>query len=460
MLFDESRRAHALCPLRTVRDAEGRGRAIRHDSRIGVSDGLVSVRGARVALLGILAIGGGCSLPTRTANQPEKSASRPYVVLVSFDAFRHDYIDRYKPAAFLDVALRGVRASALIPSFPSKTFPNHFTLVTGLYPGRHGIVGNAFYDPQRLAWYRLTDRNSVRDSSWYSGEPIWVTAERRGVKAGAFFWPGSEAAIGGQRPSYMIPYDATTPNVNRVLGAVSWMRKPPAERPHLVLLYFSDVDDTTHRFGPDAPQTAGAVASVDRALRQLLDSIGRLPYADSVNVVLVSDHGMAQISADRFMPVGDLLARAGLDTTRMEVSDNGPTMSLWFGADSARLQRAHAVLDASLGHARAYLRSETPARWHVRENPRAGDLLLVADEGWVLVRRAADKITSRGAHGYDPALANMHGIFLAAGPGVRRLGVIPAFENVHVYPFLVALLHLDRQPVVDGNARALAFILR
>ncbi|MEO8336033.1 MAG: ectonucleotide pyrophosphatase/phosphodiesterase [bacterium] len=415
----------------------------------------------RATLASAMLIALGCSPASRAGTGSIAAhGGRPYVVMVSFDAFRHDYIDRYRPAAFLDVAARGVQAEALVPSFPSKTFPNHFTLVTGLYPGHHGIVGNAFFDPRRREWYRLSERKTVRDSSWYSGEPIWVTAERRGVKAGVFFWPGSEAAIDGVRPSYMIPYDAKTPNDARVTGAVSWMHKPPSERPHLVLLYFSDVDDTTHRYGPDAPQTPSAVTSVDHALRQLLDSIAKLPYADSVNIVLVSDHGMAEIDASRAMPVGDLLASSGEDTTHMEFSDNGPTMSLWFGTDSARTRRAQKVLNARLGHARAYLRSETPERWHVRDNRRAGDLLVVADDHWVLLRRATDPVTSRGAHGYDPALSDMQAIFLAAGPNVRKLGRIPAFENVNVYPFLAALLRLDRPPAVDGDARVLGAILK
>jgi predicted AlkP superfamily pyrophosphatase or phosphodiesterase len=413
----------------------------------------------RSALTGALLGALGCSHASRATPASESNVARPYVVMVSFDAFRHDYIDRYKPAAFLEVASRGVQATALIPSFPSKTFPNHFTLVTGLYPGHHGIVGNAFFDPQRREWYRLNDQKTLRDSSWYSGEPIWVTAERRGVKTATFCWPGAEAPIGGVRPSYMTPYDPRTPSTTRVSGAVSWMRKPPAERPHLILLYFSDVDDTTHRYGPGAPQTATAVSMVDRALRQLLDSIGALPYADSVNIVLVSDHGMTGISAQRAIPVGDILARAGVDTTHMEASDNGPTMSLWFGADSGRIRRAHAVLD-TVGHARTYFRNEIPERWHLRDNRRAGDLLVVADEQWVFLRRGTDKVTSRGSHGYDPRVSEMQGIFLAAGPDVRRLGRIPAFENVNVYPFLAAMLHLDRLPAIDGSARVLRPILR
>nr|MDQ2666429.1 ectonucleotide pyrophosphatase/phosphodiesterase [Gemmatimonadota bacterium] len=330
----------------------------------------------------------------------------------------------------------------------------------GLYPGHHGITGNAFYDPARREWYRLADTTAMRDGSWYGGEPIWVTAERNGVRSGVYFWPGSEAAIDGMRPTYMLRYDAKVANATRVTTIASWLRKPAPERPHLVLLYLSDVDDTTHQYGPDAAQTAVAVGAVDRALRQLMDSIASMPFADSVNLVLVSDHGMAQVRSDKGMAVSDLLARNGVDTTHMEVSDNGPTLSLWFGADSARLRAAQAVVNAAGWHARAYLRSETPVAWHVRDNLRAGDLLIVAEEGFIVQRRASDKRSTAGAHGYDPALPDMQGIFLAAGPNVRPLGVLPPFENVDVYPFVASLLRLARVPAVDGRSATLSGVLR
>lgn len=418
----------------------------------------MTARALAVAVSCALATLAGCSHAVGSSGGPTQS--RPYVVLVSFDAFRHDYVDRFHPPAFVELASRGVRASALIPSFPSKTFPNHYTLATGLYPGNHGITGNAFFDPARRAGYRLGDQNAVRDGSWYGGEPIWVTAERNGVRTGAYFWTGSEAAIGGVRPSYYTTYDAKVPNAARVDGVISWLRKPPSERPHLVLLYFSDVDDTTHRYGPDAKQTATAVASVDRALRQLMDSLSGMPFADSVNIVLVSDHGMAQVRADAPIPVCDLLASAGVDTTRLEVSDNGPTLSIWFGADSMRMRAAHAVLDRMLVHAHAYFRSETPAGWHMRDNPRAGDLLIVADAGYIVERRASDRPSPAGAHGYEPSLPDMQALFIAAGPNVRPLGIIPPFENVDVYPFLASLLRLERVPRVDGRAATLAGVLR
>lgn len=387
-------------------------------------------------------------------------ASRPYVVLVSFDAFRHDYVDRYQPPAFVEIATRGVRAEGLVPSFPSKTFPNHYTLATGLYPGHHGIVGNTFYDPARREWYRNNDPTAVTDGTWYSGEPIWATAERNSVKSGVFFWPGSEAAVGGIRPAYWSTFDTRVPSALRVDSVIGWLRKPAAERPHLVLLYISEVDDTTHKHGPDGSETGRVVASVDRALRRLLDSLHALPFGDSTNVVLVSDHGMAQVTPDHRIAVGDQLARGGVDTVGMLASDNGPTMSIWFDGDAKRARASVLVLGRSLQHARAYLRGESPERWHVRDNARAGDVLVVADEGYFLQRRASDKPPNPGQHGFDPNVTDMRGIFLAAGPGVRKLGVIPAFENVNVYPFVAALLRLEHVPLTDGNLRVLSAALR
>ena len=419
--------------------------------------------GRRLSLAFALLLAVACAAPRLPAPIVERGgtpAARPYVLLVSFDAFRADYIDRYKPTAISALAAAGVRASALVPSFPSKTFPNHYTLVTGLVPGHHGITGNVFYDPSRRAWYRNNDTLTTRDGSWYRGEPIWVTAERNGVHTATFFWPGSEAVIEGVRPTYFAQYDGRVPNTQRVDQTIAWLRMPAAQRPHLALIYFSLMDDTTHHYGPEAPQTAGAVAALDNLLRRLLDSLAVLPIRDSVNVVLVSDHGMVATPPTQTIPVSDLLVRGGVDTTGVLLSDNGAVMSLWFGADSSRLRRAQSVLSATMTHARAYLRSDAPARWAVRSEPRYGDLMLVADEGWILQRRGTDKAPNAGNHGFDPELPSMQAIFVAAGPNVRRAGVIGRVPNVDVYPFLAALLRLEKVPPVDGSLRVLGSLVQ
>jgi hypothetical protein len=411
--------------------------------------------------LAALAFEVACTPPPSARIGARASAdARPYVVLVSLDAFRHDYIERYRPASLERLASRGIVARALIPPFPSKTFPSHYTIATGLYPGHHGVLSNNFYDPAFGGWFRMKDSTAVRDGRWYGGTPIWVAAEREGVHTSVYFWPGSESVMQGVRPSAWWPYRASVPDSVRVDESVAQLTLAPERRPHLVMLYLTDVDDTTHRHGPDSPRTAVAVASIDHALTRLLDALARLPIGDSVNVVVLSDHGMRDNPKEWILPLRSMLAAAGIDTTRVQMGDNGPVMSLWFGGDSALARRTLAVLEGGLSHARAYARGATPARWHIDGNVRGGDVLVVAEPGYIVARSAGDRVLDRGTHGWDSNDPLMHGIFVAAGPQIRASGTIPAFESVHIYPFLAALLRLQRAPQVDGDPAVLAPYLR
>lgn len=411
---------------------------------------------ARRVLLAALGALCACAPPPSSHPATSAAAGRPYVVVVSLDAFRHDYLDRYHPAALERLAARGIVAEGLIPPFPSKTFPSHYTIATGLYPGHHGIVSNTFYDPAFDEWFRVKDSTTVRDGRWYGGVPIWIAAEREGVRSSTYFWPGSEGAVQGMRPSATWRYRGSTPDSVRVDASLAQLRRSPPRRPHLVMLYLSDVDDTTHRRGPESPGTAVAVAAVDRAVARLLDGVDRLPIRDSVNVVVVSDHGMRESAPEKILPLRPMLAAAGIDTLRVRMGDNGPVMSLWFGGDSALARRTLAVLNAGLAHARAYARGATLARWHLDGNVRAGDVIVVAEPGWFVAKGQRDRVLDRGNHGWDPIDPAMHGIFVAAGPQIARAGRIPAFESVGVYPFLVALLRLERAPRSDGDPAVLA----
>ncbi|MEO6527636.1 MAG: ectonucleotide pyrophosphatase/phosphodiesterase [Gemmatimonadaceae bacterium] len=417
-----------------------------------------------MALALICAIGWtvGCA-PHAVTTQPSSAlatAARPYVVLLSIDGFRHDYLERFHPPALERLAAAGIRARALLPPFPSKTFPSHYTIATGLYPGSHGILGNNFFDQTRARWFRMRDTSAARDGSWYAGEPIWIAAEREAVKSAVYFWPGSEAQSHGMRPTYYKTFRASVPDTQRVDESLAWLRLPPAERPHLVLLYLNTVDDTTHRYGPETPHTAAVVSALDRVVERMLDGIARLPQHDSVNVVVLSDHGMADVRPDGIIPILPLLTAAGIDTARVRTGDMGPTMSLWFGDDDALRASALAALRERLQHARVYSRGATPAHWHLQGNGRAGDLIVAGEVGYVIAARATDRWVDRGTHGWDPAHESMHGIFVAAGPQVRQSGLVPAFDNVHVFPFLAALLGLEHAPRSDADPRVLAPYLR
>ena len=412
-------------------------------------------------LLAAVALVASCAPPSAARREAgAEAAGRPYVVLVSLDAFRYDFIERYRPASLERLASRGIAARALIPPFPSKTFPSHYTIATGLYPGRHGILSNTFYDPVLGSWFRVKDSTTVRDGRWYGGTPIWVAAEREGVRTSVYFWPGSEGVVQGVRPSRWWNYRASVPDSVRVDSSVAQLSLPPERRPHLVMLYLTDVDDSTHKRGPDSPATAHAVASIDRALTRLTDRIARLPIADSVNVVVLSDHGMRDSPQEKMLPLYPVLAAAGIDTSRVQMGDTGPVMSLWFGGDTALARRTLHALEAGLAHARAYARGGTPARWHMDGNARGGDVLVVAEPGYVVARSVRDRVIDHATHGWDPVDSLMLGIFVAAGPQIRAAGAIPSFESVHVYPFLASLLHLARAPRTDGDPAVLAPYLR
>ena len=230
----------------------------------------------------------------------EWAMSRDYVIMISIDGFRHDYADQFQAHNILKLAEEGLKAEALIPSFPSKTFPNHFTLVTGLLPGNHGLVGNSFFSRSKNAWYRISNKEAVTDPTWYSGIPIWTLAEMQGMLSASFFWVGSEAPIEGILPTYLYPYDGSVPNDFRIEQVVDWLELPANKRPHMITAYFSLVDDVGHEFGPDTEETKEAVLEIDRLIGQLMDEVSQMSLP--VHIILVSDHGMSSIDQGLVLP--------------------------------------------------------------------------------------------------------------------------------------------------------------
>jgi len=373
------------------------------------------------------------------AQHPVPSA--PIVILISFDGWRADYIERVSAPNLKALAARGVRAKGLISSFPAFTFPNHYTIVTGLYPEHHGIVANTIEEPGFPERFTIS-ADTAKDPRWWGGEPIWVRAIRQGRKAAAVFWPGSEVPIGGVRPTYWEPFDDDMPNAERVARALMKLALPEDQRPSFLTLYFSEVDHTGHDHGPDSPELLTAAAQLDHALGQVVEGVERLGLTDRVNLVVVSDHGKATVSDSRMIFVDDYV---DLDT--VDIVDLGAFLSL--------RPRPPATVDAVYGRLHGkhpqltiYRREETPPRFHYRDNPRIQPILGVVGEGWTVTshkREAARKPDAkprRGAHGYDPILRSMQGLFVAAGPSVKQAIVAEPFENVHVYDFLCALLGL------------------
>jgi predicted AlkP superfamily pyrophosphatase or phosphodiesterase len=388
---------------------------------------------------------------TGGVNAPE-TLDKPYVVLVSFDGFRHDYRSRYETPHFDRVAESGGVAEALIPVYPSLTFPNHYSIATGLYPEHHGLVGNRFFDPVRGEEYNYRNRTDVQDGSWYGGEPIWVTAETQGMVAAALFFVGTEADAGGIRPTFWTPYDSEVSQRERVDQVVAWLELPDRERPHLITLYFSAVDGAGHANGPASPAVAGAVRQVDGALGRLLDGIERLPHAGQVSIVLVSDHGMGPVDPNQVVNLRDV---ADLRNSRVVVT--GPGANVFVDGGPARAQAVRDDINDGLQAGHAYLRDEVPEALHYRANPRIGDVVVVAERGAMIGMGSSS--APPGMHGWDPRHEDMHGIFLARGPQIATGGRVGRVESIHVYPFLAQLLRLTPNPDIDGRAAVLAPLL-
>ena len=380
-----------------------------------------------------------------------RAASRPLVVLVGFDGWRWDYIDRANVPNLRALAARGVRASSLIPSFPPKTFPNHYTLVTGLYPEHHGIVANVMIDPGFPERFTMS-ADTAKDARWWGGEPLWVTAILQGQRSASMFWPGSEVSIRGIRPTYWRPFDDTLPNADRVRQVIDWLALPSDQQPSFVTVYFSEVDTAGHKYGPDSAEVMQAAGHLDQALGDLVAGVGRLDLLDRTTFVVVSDHGMSQLSDDRRIFLDDYL-----DLSTVAVTEWSPNLGLTPRSGSVdevyrALEGKHPALDI-------YRRQETPARLHYRQSPRIPPIVGLAADGWTITSHARveedrqkGREGERGAHGFDPTFRSMHGVVVAAGPRLRQGAVVPSLENVHVYEFLCELLGL-KPATNDGSRR-------
>ena len=387
-------------------------------------------------------------------------ADRPPVILVSIDGFRADYLDRGLTPTLSALAAEGARASGMHPSFPSVTFPNHYTLVTGLRPDHHGIVHNTMVDPtiQPDSRFTIGDFTAVADGRWWAeGEPIWATAKRAGLRTATLFWPGSEAEIGGLRPDHWAHYDGAVTPDQRVDVLLDWLDLPVGKRPHFLTLYFDAVDHAGHEHGPDSPEVNRAMGETDAALARLVAGLRARRLFDTAELVIVADHGMAATSAERLLYLDDLAPVRDLRAVTLgpvaEVAPEGP-------GGPAALRR---LLAWRSPHGRCWRKADLPAALHYGANPRIPPVVCVAQSGWMFARRPEPgqvaRETPAGEHGYDPADPHMDALFVAHGPAFRRGYRQGPFDNVDVYPLLAKLLGIAPAPN-DGRLQDVAGMLR
>jgi predicted AlkP superfamily pyrophosphatase or phosphodiesterase len=385
-----------------------------------------------------------CALAMVFACRPSAPADhQPVVILVAIDGFRWDYLEQFGPPTLQRLAAEGVRSEGLIPQFPSKTFPNHYTIATGLRLAHHGIISNNMTAPDIPGRFTLANREVLADARWWGGEPIWNTAERQGLVASSMFWPGSEAKIGGRQATYWMPYAHAMPNDERVAKTLEWLTAPGGKGASFATLYFSDVDSAGHSMGPESQAVRDAVASVDASLAKLVEGVGAFGLDDRVNYVVVSDHGMAPVSMDRMIVLDEFV-----DVDAVDVVDWSPVLAL--SPKDGNVEALYAALKGRHPALAIYKSADLPERYGLAGHPRLPPVVGIADEGWFITSRrdmARWKTGARhppgGAHGYDPQFRSMHGLFVAAGPRLQRGMRVPPLENIHLYELMCALLRLE-----------------
>lgn len=365
------------------------------------------------------------------------------VLLVSIDAFRADYLDRHITPNLQRLANDGARSQYMLPSFPSLTFPNHYTLVTGRVPDRNGIVNNTMRDPA-LGKFSLSNRAATADGRWWAeAEPIWVTAQKHGLRTATMFWPGTEAEIHGMRPDHWIPFDDSLSSRARVDKLMSWVDEP-GPKPAFETLYFDAVDHAGHSYGPDSPEVDAALREVDDALGYLVAQLRQRGLYDGTNIVVVSDHGMADVPKGNIVFSDDETNLDDLDTVSYGV------MASFAPREGHDASKAIARLLGPHAHMHCYRKEDLPARLDYGKNPRVPPFLCLADIGWSIISHAdlakRKDPMSRGEHGYDNLDPTMRALFVGHGPAFAPGAVVPPFQNVDVYPLLAHLLGLAPLP--------------
>jgi len=376
-------------------------------------------------------------------NKKESIEEHPYLIVLSLDGFRWDY-PQFANTPTLD-SLRnvGVMAESLKPSFPTKTFPNHYTIATGLYPDHHGIVMNNFYAPDLAKQYSLRDRESIADGSFYGGEPIWVTTEQQNLKAATLFWVGATAEIKNKRPTFWSYYDEELPFKSRIDSIYSWLNLPEIERPHLIMVYYHEPDLTGHINGPDSPELIAEVEKLDNYLNTLFTELRKLEIYNQLNFIITSDHGMSNISKERQIILDHII-----DTSDIEYWDgSNPNYNL--KVKEGLIDKVYNELKSAQDNYQVWKHGELPERLHYGNNIRTHDMTIVPNEGWSIYWSWASS-NSMGTHGFDNDIKDMHAIFYAAGPAFKSDYTHPTFENVNLYILFSKILNIN--PVeTDGS---------
>ncbi len=399
-----------------------------------------------------------CLVPA-TAQKPIKDL-KPTVILISLDGFRYDYIDKFNPPTLNKLAKEGVRAKWMIPSFPTKTFPNHYAIATGLYPAHNGIVENNVFDFGTV--FTMSKREEVQNPRWWFGEPIWVTAEKQGQIAASYFWVGTETKIEGIQPTFWRTWNGNVPAQMRVDKVLGWLDLPAEKRPTMITLYFSDTDDAGHAFSPDAEETKYAALNADSYIERLMNGLKARKIDKKVNVIIVSDHGMAPVDLRQTTFLDDYF---DFDALTERILWTNEIVQIF--PKVGKVDEIYSKIN-NLAHATCWKKAEIPARLNYQDSPRIAPIVCSSEEGWMttshkryddFIKDVEDITKPRGAHGYDNRYQSMQATFIAHGAAFKKGFVAEPFENIQVYNLMCNILGL-KPAKNDGNLDTVRGILK
>ena len=387
-----------------------------------------------------------------------EAISKPYVILISADGFRSDYAKKYNAKNLLKIAEDGVSAKALIPSFPTITFPNHWSLITGLYPAHHGLIDNFFYDYKKQEFYKMSSQENAEDGTWYGGTPLWSLAEKQGTLSASMMWVGSASDAGGIRPTYYYHYHEKFSPDEKVEKVIDWLQLPENRRPHFISLYFQEVDGAGHRFGPDSPEAEKSVHLVDDAVGLLIKKVNELGLKN-VNFIFVADHGMVKVDVENPLEIPEML----FDKKRFDFY-NAQTLMRVVVKNPAEVKSVYQELKKNkTADYDVFLDKRFPKKLHFspkndRYN-RIGQIFLVPKAPKIFLEKG--KKTSLGKHGYSPyEVPEMKAAFIALGPAFKQNTKVGEFQNVNVYPIVADILNLKITEPIDGTQKVAKEILQ